>query len=166
MGHYSLTSYTTLVFYFRREKGGVGGGLFATYIEPGIEGQKPHLKICSQNTLLESSDCWPADAAVFLAVTRCLLMQARWLYGGKKNSFFFSFSCPEQTEKHQIMGYVVECSFVLLAYQVLNKMDTEKLILFQWSRQSSVISSTAWKNPGWCNKKHHRMVLPKNAAFI
>ena len=50
-------SYTTLVFYFRREKGGVGGGLFATYIEPGIEGQKPHLKICSQNTLLESSGC-------------------------------------------------------------------------------------------------------------
>ena len=90
MGHYSLMSYTTLVFYFRREKGGVGGGLFATYIEPGIEGQKPHLKICSQNTLLESSDCWPADAAVFLALTRCLLMQARWLYGGKKNSFSFS----------------------------------------------------------------------------
>ena len=41
-------SYTTLVFYFRREKG--GRGVFATYIEPEIEGQKPHLKICSQDT--------------------------------------------------------------------------------------------------------------------
>ena len=29
-----------------------------------------------------------------------------------------------------MMGYVVECSFLLLAYQVLNKMDAEKLILF------------------------------------
>ena len=57
-------------------------------------------------------------------------MQASWLYCGKKNSFFFSFSCPEQTEKHWIMGYVVECSFVLLAYQVLDRMDAEKLILF------------------------------------
>lgn len=67
-----------------------GGSLFATYIEPGIEGRKLHLKICSQNTLLESSGCKPANAAIFLPVTRCLLMQARWLYGGKKNSFFFS----------------------------------------------------------------------------
>ena len=59
MGHYALMSYPTLVFYFRREKGGGGGGrrVFATYIESGIEGQKPHLKICSQNTLLESSGC-------------------------------------------------------------------------------------------------------------
>ena len=68
-----------------------GGSLFATYIEPGIEGRKLHLKICSQNTLLESSGCKPANAAIFLPVTRCLLMQARWLYGGKKNSFFFQF---------------------------------------------------------------------------
>ena len=63
--------------------------MFATYIEPGIEGRKPHLKICSQNTLLESSGCWPADATAFLVVTRCLLMQARWLYAGKKNYYFF-----------------------------------------------------------------------------
>ena len=34
-----------------------GSSLFATYIEPGIEGRKLHLKICSQNTLLESSGC-------------------------------------------------------------------------------------------------------------
>ena len=34
-----------------------GSSLFATYIEPGSEGRKLHLKICSQNTPLESCDC-------------------------------------------------------------------------------------------------------------
>ena len=31
------------------------------------------------------------QSSVFLVVTGLLLMQARWLYGGNKNSFFFQF---------------------------------------------------------------------------